>query len=108
MIEMFPIHVDDIVLLNLAGYLAQVFGLLPVPRECRLHQEVLEQALECSGLLVVVALVDAGDAQLLILPDHLLVLLLIGRHVYQLLLDLGQDLDADARGAHLLKVTQDV
>jgi len=45
---------------------------------------------------------------LLVLPDHLLVLLLVGRHVDQLLLDLSEDLYADARSAHLLEVAQDV
>ncbi len=106
MIKMFSVHVNDVVLLNLPRYLAQVLGLFPIPSECRLHKKVFEESFECITLLCVVALVDAGDAYLLILPDHLLVILFIRCHIYQLLLDLGKDLDANARGAHLLKVSK--
>jgi hypothetical protein len=106
MIKMFSVHVNNVVLLYLPWYLAQVLGLFPIPSECRLHKKVFEESFERIALLRVVALVDAGDAYLLILPDHLLIILLIRRHIDQLLLDLRKDLDANARSAHLLKVSQ--
>ena len=96
MIKVLSIHVDDVVLLYLAGYLAKIFRLFSKPSKRRLYKKVIEEALQRLSLLVVVAFVDTGDSNLLVLPHRLLILLLLHGHIYQLLLDLGEDLNADA------------
>jgi hypothetical protein len=82
MIEMFSVHIDDVVLLYLPRYLAQVFGLFAIASQRGLHEKIIEEILQCLALKVVVAFVDADDSHLLVLPYHLLVLLLIRGDIY--------------------------
>lgn len=105
---MLSIHVNDVVLLDLAGDLTQVLLLLAIASQCGLHEEIIEECLQRLTFLGIKALVDTCDANLLILAHYLLIILLVGGDIYQLLLDLSKDLNSDALCTHLLKVPQDV
>ncbi len=108
LVKVLSIHVNDVVLLDLASDLTRVLVLLAIASQSGFHEEILEKGLQRLTLLVIEALINTCDAHLLVLPHNLLIVLLVVGHVYHLLLDLSKDLNADGLCSRLLKVPQDV